>query len=536
MENHKRIPWNLWLSGVKIIRYTLAALGLAVLTILFGMGLMLTAAWLLAAAALRPSIADLHVAIVGVRFFGLSRAVLRYLERLIAHDATFRILAHIRTRLFTGFVDERHQLGMRKHSGDVLTRMISDIDSLESFFLRGLSPLIVSSFTVILIASIVACIDAQLGMLIVLTFLIPGIAGFIYLQTHNKNSADNAADKRAFMHENAVDFIHGLPDILIFDRDESIAQRFLATARAEAAARISTITSRHKLTLFLNLSATIGVITIIAIGIAHPQTIPRLWLAPLTVGILSLMEVALAFAPTGEAFATTQASAQRIADLPQKDQVTDFAAHTTEPATLQVDNLTVTYDGLVAVFSDLSFVLPAGEILLVTGYSGTGKSTLLHAIAGLIHVAAGRIRWGDADFTHSNCTICMQNDHLFAGTVRENLTLGRSLPEEHLANAIKRTLLTDVINSLPQGMDTWLGEQGARLSGGERQRLILARTLLSPAPLILLDEPFRHLDSQTTQEIQRNIFASRTEKKSWILAIHHSTEIFFPNCGIIKLE
>jgi thiol reductant ABC exporter CydC subunit len=490
---------------------------LSTATITAGVGLIGTSAWLISAAALHPSIAMLQVAIVGVRFFGLSRGVLRYLERLTSHETNLRILGNMRVWFYTklerlapaGLMDER--------GGDLLSRAIDDIDSLELIFIRVVSP----ALTALLVTLGMVWFSGQyapgLAWLLGGFLVFAGICLPLLIRTLSHKLAIRQVGQRAELNAFLVESLAGMADLLLFNRvkHQRTELEGLNRGYAVTGSRLALVGGLQS-----GLSQLLG-------GLA--AWLALVWLIPaVTQGTLDgvmLAVLALATAASFEAVAPLPAAAQyldgslaaarRLFELADREAAIPESIQlpTKLPEgipTLEVKDLLLRYgSGLPPALDGVSFTLPPGKKLAVVGPNGAGKTSLINVLlrgwdysSGKIHLGGNDLRNLTLETVRSAFSLAPQRGHLFDMSLRENLTLGRQdIDPQKLQQALDAASLTNFIAGLSAGLDTQVGEHGLRLSGGERQRVILARALLQAAPILILDEPFRQIDTALTQEI-----------------------------------
>ncbi len=484
-------------------------------TIASGIGLMATAAYIISAAALHPSIAELQVAIVGVRFFGLSRGVFRYLERLVAHDTTLRLLARWRIRLFQALEPLAPARLLGYHSGDLLTRLVGDIASLENFYVRSVSPplvaLVVAVATCLLMCSFGGTFAWELLLFACLAGI--GLPAIALLLSHRLGP--KILLERAHLAMLMVDGIQGMADILAFGQAAMYREKV-----RQAGQRLSQLQFRMSVfTSMLNsMSSLLGNLAMLAVLALAIQRVDGVFLGVVALIALTCFE---AFQPLPLAalnYSASRAAAGRLYELVDAvPQVTDppqphpapreaglefkgvsfqYPQDSSEPETSQTFKL-----------KDISFSLPPGKHIAIVGESGAGKSSLAHLLLRFWEYQDGHILFGGEELRsyhqeqiRSRVAVVPQNIYLFSATIRQNLLVAKpGAGEAEVIRAAQQAQLHEFVTSLPDGYDTWIGEHGLRLSAGERQRLAVARALLRDAPLLILDEPAANLDPLTEQ-------------------------------------
>jgi thiol reductant ABC exporter CydC subunit len=489
---------------------------------------MATAAYIISAAALHPSIAELQVAIVGVRFFGLSRSIFRYLERLVSHDVTFRLLAHWRVWFYQALEPLAPSRLMRYHSGDLLSRVIRDIGSLESFYVRTVSPPLVALLVIIASILFLGGFGAELswGLMVFLMLAGSGLPLLIFILS--RRLGPQIIHSRARLSTLLTDGIQGMPDLLIFDNSKKQAKRVIQAGEQLTwlQTRMAGITAMQ--TSMGSLLANLGMLTVLMLAI---QKVSQSQLNGVFLGVVSLTALTCfeAMQPlplVTQNFDANLAAARRLYELVDAPPaVTDPAEPIDLPGDsgLEVQNLSFQYppwneeeipsDSSTFGLKNISFSLPQGKHIALIGPSGAGKTTLTSLLLRFWEYQQGSIRMGNhelhqyrQDDIRKRIAIITQNTYLFSATIKENLLIAQpQATDDEIIQATSQAQLHDFIQSLPTGYDTWIGEHGLRLSAGERQRLAIARALLKNSPLLILDEPTANLDPITELAVLNSI-------------------------------
>jgi thiol reductant ABC exporter CydC subunit len=492
----------------------LAAAILGFLAIGTNVGLMGTSGYLIASAALRPdTILLLWVPIVGVRFFGLSRAVFRYLERLISHDLTFRVLARIRVWLYTHLEPQTPQLLETRRSGDILGSVISDVEQLQNFYLRVLAPPAIALLTAVLGYSILASYDQTLGLLLVGMMILGGVILPWLSHRMSRSAGNEIVEVRAELYTESTDLIAGLSELLLYGRMEEAIARWEINQK-----RLNQLqTQQHRIGAFIGglmmllTNMAMWIALVIAIGLTASHQLNGIAIPTVILVVLASFEAVSPLPLAFQQWTQTKASAGRLfqlADSPSsfehKDEPNQLSVQDSQ--VLSVRNLRFRYtDQETEVLRGIDFTLTPGKHIAIVGESGAGKSSILQALLNLRPYQAGSIQLFGSElsqlsdsYVRKQFAVVSQDTYLFNTTIAENLRLGK--PDATLAEleaAAWTAQLHDWIVKLPEGYETIVGEWGTRLSGGERQRLSLARALLRQAPIVLFDEPTTGLDSLT---------------------------------------
>jgi thiol reductant ABC exporter CydC subunit len=534
----------------------LLASGLQVLAVGSGLGLMGTAAWLLSAAALQPSIAALQVAIVGVRAFGLSRAVVRYCERLVAHDVTLRLLARLRTAFFRSLVPLAPAALTSQRRGDLLARAIEDVQTLEGLFARLLGPSLAALGVAALVAMLLAPFGGRLALAALAGLALGGALGPGLAARLAAAPGRRLVHTRAELAAGLADGVAGSAELLAFGGETDHVARMVGLDRAAVRAQRQTVSAAALAASLAALVADLTAIAVLALAVPAVRSgrMDGVALAAVTLLTLASFEAVSALPQAWQGLGAVRAASARLAELAEtppavrepdpaepptvtgQEDLASARVARIEPVSpanrasvLELRGLRFSYPGAIRpALDDVSLTLDATGRIAIVGASGSGKSTLLHLLLrfwdappGAILLEGRDVRRLSSDAVRSRMAFAAQRAHVFTGTLRDNLTLGRSQPEARALQGVLLGLGLDAfVARLPAGLDTWVGEEGEKLSGGERQRLALARALLREAPLLLLDEPVAQLDALTARAVMREV--GRCGRGRATLMVSHS--------------
>ncbi len=525
------------------LRILLAAfLGFA--TVASSIGLMMTSAFIIAKAALHPSIADLQVAIVGVRFFGISRGLFRYLERYVSHDLNFRLLARIRVWLYQRIEPLAPARLQAYRSGDLLTRLVADVDELENFFIRVLAPPLVAIGIIALTWALLSLFSPAAALAVVVLLILAGAAFPLLVQTLGRRPGQQHIALRSRLNAHLVDGVQGMADLLAYGAEA----RYLAQVDAlnQETGRVQNRLGAIAALNDAGVQFIMNIAVVIALAFAVPAVtsgaLSGVHLAVIALGVMAAFEAVQPLPLALQHLSATLAAARRIFQvvdappavtepphpLPCSKQREQVAKRTGDAPVLTVRELSFRYGpNEPLALQNITFTLPPGGRMAIVGPSGAGKSTLVHLLMrfwdfdqGRIELEGRDIRDCAGDDVRARFSVVSQTTHLFNATLRENLLLARpDASESDLWEALAQAQLADFVRDLPQGLDTWTGEMGVQLSGGERQRLAIARALLKDAPILLLDEPTANLDAATERALWRDL--SRLMARRSVLLITH---------------
>ena len=497
-------------------------------TIASGIGLMATSAYIISAAALHPSIAELQVAIVGVRFFGISRGIFRYLERLVSHDVTFRLLARWRVWFFQALEPLAPARLWQYHSGDLFSRVIGDIGTLEGFYVRAIAPPLVAILIMIIMAIIFNTVGPAYAWVLIVFLIFGGVGLPVLMNFFSKNISPQIIQARSNLNKEIIDGIQGMPDLLTCSPADVQIQRVNQAGRQLTGlqARMAGLSSIQSASVVLLANLCMVAILIFAIQSISQDQLAGVLLGVLALGALTSFEAVQPLPVAAQHLESNRIAAGRLYELVDAEPIVTDPA---DPETLPDDNYlairdlsfkypiqslaetSIAYSDFV--LKNIGFTLPQGTHIAIIGPNGAGKTTLIDLLQRFWEYQYGSIkldgnefqRYRQADIRSRIATI-PQNIYLFSTTIRENLLIARpEATDEEIIYASQAAHLHDMVQSLPDGYNTWIGEQGLRLSAGERQRLAIARALLKDSPLLILDEPTSNLDSTTEKAVLDSI-------------------------------
>ncbi|WP_043261042.1 thiol reductant ABC exporter subunit CydD [Streptomyces sp. e14] len=521
------------MSGPRRGRLALALL-LGSLALGSAVGLMATSGWLISRASQHPPVLYLMVAVTATRTFGIGRAVFRYAERLVSHDAVLRMLADTRVAVYRR-LERLSPAGLRRvRRGDLLTRLVADVDALQDYWLRWLLPagsaLAVSAASV----AFTAWLLPETGAVLAAGLLAAGVGVPLVTGAVSRRAEHRLAPARGALATRITDLLTGTAELTVAG---ALPDRAARARRADAA--LTRIASRAATATALGdgLTALVSGLTVTAAALVGAQAVADGRLSGVILAVVVLTPLAAFEAVLGMPLAVqyrqrVRRSAERvheILDAPEPVREPDRPRQApARPFPLVVKGLTARYAGQDRdALAGVDLTLEEGRRVAVVGASGSGKTTLAQVLLRFLDPEAGAYTLGgvdarslDGDDVRRLVGLCAQDAHLFDSSVRENLLLARKdATEPELRDALARARLLDWTDSLPDGLDTLVGEHGARLSGGQRQRLALARALLADFPVLLLDEPAEHLDLPTADALTADLLAA-TEGRTTLLVTH----------------
>ena len=523
---------------VRLLNFLKGSWGWVALSVLLGsltigasVALMGTSAWLISEAALHPSIAVISVAIVGVRFFGISRAVFRYLERLVSHNVTFRLLSRLRVWFYEKLEPLAPARLMEYRAGDLLARIISDVGTLENFYVRVVAPPLTAILVMIGVSIFLASSDPRLAALLIGFFLLLGLILPILAQTMSQRPGSDVITQRADLNIQVVDGIQGIADILAFGHAQDRLLKITSTGKSygDSQKRLARINGIHSgLSIFMSNFALL-VVLFLCIPVVAAGRLDGVILASLALITLSSFEAVTPLPLAAQMWVSSREAARRLFEMVDTKPAVSEQAPTNKTITnyeLQIRDLSFTYPNQsIPALRHITINIKPESSIAIVGPSGAGKSTLANLLLRFWDYESGEIRLGGEslkayapDEVRERIGYVSQNTYFFNTSVYENLRMARRrVTREEVAAAAHAAQIHDFIMGLPKGYDTLIGEQGLRLSGGERQRLAIARAIIKDAPILILDEPTANLDTLTEIQVLETLFALMRRKTSLLI-------------------
>ncbi|MGY1525590.1 thiol reductant ABC exporter subunit CydD [Streptomyces sp. MN3] len=521
------------LSGARRGRITLALL-LGALALGSAVGLMATSGWLISRASEQPPVLYLMMAVTATRAFGIGRAVFRYAERLVSHDAVLRMLADTRVAVYRR-LERLAPAGLRgTRRGDLLTRLVSDVDALQDYWLRWLLPAGAALAVSALSVGFTAWLLPEAGAVLAAGLLLAGAVVPLLTVAVARRTERRLAPARGDLAIRVTDLLSGTAELTVAG---ALPARSEGTRRADGV--LTRIASRSAAVTGLGdgLTALVSGLTVAAAALVGVQGVTSGRLDGVALAVVVLTPVAAFEAVLGMPLAVryrqrVRHSAERVYEVldarpPVREPETPRQAPVS-PFPLTLRGLTARHPGQDRdALAGLDLTLERGRRVAVVGPSGSGKTTLAQVLLRFLDPGAGSYTLAGVDAralggddVRRMVGLCAQDAHLFNSSVRENLLLARKdATEADLRDALRRARLLDWVDGLPDGLDTLVGEHGARLSGGQRQRLALARALLADFPVLVLDEPAEHLDLPTADALTADLLAA-TEGRTTVLVTH----------------
>lgn len=528
-----KLVWRL-LGFMKPLRgWILISTMTGLATVAAGVGLLGTSAYLIASAAFHPSIAELSVAVVGVRFFGISRGVFRYLDRLVSHHVNFKLLSILRIWFYNCLKLLAPARLIHYQRGDLLSRAIGDIDTLDQFYVRAVSPVISAIFATVGFSMLVGSWNVRLGWILaaglsVTSFVLPAL---VYI--FSRGPAKQLVDQRAILSQTMLDTLRGAAEIIVFQQQEEeltqINRVSLQTNRAQVGLAHSQGLSNGMNAVLTQ--GTVALMLLVGIPLVRTGELDGIMLAVIVLITMASFEISIPIAQAAQFWESSLQAARRLFEMAdQQPAIIEpvIPVSVPEKPNILIRNLSFQYHGNLPLAADhLNIDLPYGRKIALVGENGSGKTTILNLLMRFWDCQPGEILIDGIPVQEFSPKELRQRigyvspgGAIFQTTLRQNLLLANpGALDADLLRVLDSVQLGEWVQTLPDGLDTWLGASGLTISGGQLQRIQLARGLLMDAPIYLLDEPTTHLDVETETRLI-SLFRSIFQNRSLVWVTH----------------
>ena len=534
------------LPFIRLFKFAKFPLILGLVLMIFGlgssMGLLTVSGWFLAATAIAGlgTLFNFFYPSASVRGLAIGRTVMRYFEKIVTHDATFRILSKLRVQVFEKIIPLSPAVLNRYRNSDLLNRLVSDVDTLDSLYLRLLAPFFTAAFVIIAMTIGLSFVNIPLALglglfLLILLMIIPTV--FYRL---GQEFGERLIQARATYRTQFLEFIQAQAELLLFNAEDKLKEKMSVTektwqedqAKEEKLSGFSTA-----LVLFLNGLLISGMLWFASNADFGTDEYHTAYIALFTFAALAAFEIIM---PLGAAFlhiGQVIAAAERVTEIIEQKPLVEFNGNEefeTKVRLISAKDLSFSYPGQeTLVLKNLTLDLEQGQKIAILGKTGSGKSSLLQLLVRNYDANQGQLLLAEKPISaYSENTlrnqICFltQRVHVFSDTLRQNLHFASAdeISDEKMIEVLHQVGLSKLLEQEGKGLNLWLGDGGRPLSGGEQRRLGLARILLNNAPILLLDEPTEGLDRETERHILRLIL-QHAENKTLIMVTHRLSSI-----------
>ncbi len=528
-------PYFFWMALAALIGFATTGSGI---------GLLMTSAYIIAKAALQPPMVTLQLGIAGVRFFGLARGVFRYAERLISHNITFKILAKLRVWFYDAIEPLAPARLMHFKSGDLLQRVVDDIQSLENIYTRVLGPPLTALLVAALMWFLLGVYSLQAALLILCFHTLAGIGVPLLTRQLSRGLSVGIMKRKAEQQVLALDLFQGIGELQLYNQLPAhlAAMQSAESGKLQLQRKNAIIEGLHEsLTGLLMNGALIAILWALIPSIST-GAVNGISLTVITLAVMASFEPFLPLPSTLKHLEADQHAGERLFEiLDAKPETVAPASPLPFPAehTIEVEKLSFTYPSSTAKALDrLTFTVLPGEHIAIVGPSGAGKSTITslfmrfwNSNEGSISIGGHNISLFDPEELRRQIALVSQRTYLFAETIRENLTLAAPGASD---DDLKKALTAAGLGHFTPKLDEWCGQHGMKLSGGERQRIAIARILLQRAPIMILDEATANLDGVTEREVTETLNAISAGKT--LITITHRLKAMEQYDRILVLE
>ena len=519
-------------------------LGLVLMILGLGssMGLLTVSGWFLAATAIAGlgTLFNFFYPSASVRGLAIGRTVMRYFEKIVTHDATFRILSKLRVQVFEKIIPLSPAVLNRYRNSDLLNRLVSDVDTLDSLYLRLLAPFFTAAFVIIAMTIGLSFVNIPLALglglfLLILLIIIPTV--FYRL---GQEFGERLIQARATYRTQFLEFIQAQAELLLFNAENKLKEKMSATEKTwqEDQAKEAKLSGfSTALVLFLNGLLISGMLWFASNADFGTDEYHTAYIALFTFAALAAFEIIM---PLGAAFlhiGQVIAAAERVTEVIEQKPLVEFNGSEefeTKVRLISAKDLSFSYPGQeTLVLKNLTLDLEQGQKIAILGKTGSGKSSLLQLLVrnydanqGELLLAEKLISAYSEETLRRQICFLTQRVHVFSDTFRQNLQFASAdeISDEKMIEVLHQVGLSKLLEQEGKGLNLWLGDGGRPLSGGEQRRLGLARILLNNAPILLLDEPTEGLDRETERQILRLIL-QHAENKTLIMVTHRLSSI-----------
>ncbi|MDK9780587.1 cysteine/glutathione ABC transporter ATP-binding protein/permease CydC [Vibrio sp. B172a] len=514
---------------------------LAFLTLAASIGLLTLSGWFISAAA----VAGLTIARetfnymlpgAGVRGAAMARTAGRWGERVVSHNATFKLLTDLRIFFFKKLAPLIPGRVSTLRDADLLNRLVADVDAMDHVYLRLVSPVIVGIFGILSLTAVLAFFDWHLALLLggILTVML--LVWPVLFYKLGKHNGEHLTQNKAQLRVATLDWLQGYSELSLFGAEERYRNVILEKQKQLLSNQFvnANLTGMASgLLMLANGLTLVAMLWFAADGVGGRTPDP--WIALFAFATMASFEILMPIAGAFQYLGQTLTSARRLNEITLAEPDVVFPETSKregdKPLNIEFDKVDFTYpDGQQKVLKDLSLSLPLGSKTAIVGQTGSGKSTLIQLLCRYWDVNQGQVSIGGAplqDWSESDLraaiTVVSQRVDVLNGTLRDNLLLAApEATDEQLADILTKVDLANLLDE--PGLDAWLGDGGRQLSGGEKRRIGIARALLRDAPILLLDEPTEGLDKRTEQTVME-LFKQHFTNKTVVFITHRLIEL-----------
>lgn len=535
-----KIWWRLLMLFKPYAGWMLLGILLSTMTLFANIALLAISGWFIASMALAG------VAGVAMNYFspaamirGLSiaRTAGRYAERLVSHEATFRVLAELRSWYFQHLAALSPAVLERYRSGDLYGHMSADIDTLDSFYLRVLTPFVVACLAFVAIVAVAAAYDTRLAWVMVGMLLLAGVGLPLLMLRLGQQLGAAQVEQAAQLRIAAIDGVQAMAELTVAGAADQQAERIYSNSQQliNTQTRMARVSGLAQSGLLLLANLTVFLMMLVAIPLLQQGVIAPADLAMLALFSLAAFESVLPLPEGFRLLGQVKAAAERLFAITDQAKLAEPIDACVKPTQMRWQFAEVDFryaEDQAWVLKGFNFTIQPGEKVAVLGPTGAGKSTLIELLLANRQPNNGQVMLADhalndyrLDDVRSWISVAPQKPYLFNASIRDNLRLGKpGASDEEIDKVCEIAQLSDWLAEQPDGLDTWVGETGVKLSGGQMRRLAIARALLKEHELLILDEPHEGLDAVTAHKLFAALFA-QLRHRSLLMITHQQTEL-----------
>ena len=509
---------------------------LGITVILTNVGLLALSGWFIAAMGL-AGVGSIHMEYflpaAAIRALAIMRAVGRYGERLVTHEATLRLLSDLRVWFYIHLEPLAPARLQRHRTGDLLSRIRADIDSLDNVYLRVLAPSVTAVVCVIAVVAFLAHFSPGAAAADLLGLVLVGLGLPVAAYRASRRPGERAVARRGRLRADIGDTVRGFEELQVFGAlaRHTARQETAYAALAQAAGQETRVEAAAGSAALFLMQATMLAALAIAVPLAASGSLPPADIAMVTLLVLASFDAVSGLPGAYRALGQTLAAARRIFEIVDSEPaVRDPAQEAAVPARFDISFRAVSlrYDAAEAwALEDVSLDIPAGTALGIMGPTGSGKTSLSHILLRFWEFQEGEVLLGgvpiralSGETMRGLCAVIAQQTHLFNTSIRENLRIARpEASDAEMERALQEAGILDEVRAMPEGLDTMVGEMGMRLSGGQARRVAIARAFLKDAPILILDEPTEGLDA-LSERIVADALARLMQRRTTLLISH----------------
>lgn len=500
---------------------------LSLLATLANVALMATSGWFIAGMAIAGVLGtqiNYFLPSAGIRGFSILRIISRYGERLVTHEATFRVITAVRVWFYERIEPLAPARLQGLHSGDLLSRLRADVDRLDRFYLSILLPLLVAAIAVLLFTVFLAMHSAMAALVNLGMLLLAGVGIPLAVNLLGNAAGRDKVALESQLRTHVIDGVQGLAELMVHGADDAQSERIEAASHAmiKRQETLAGLAAMSQAALVLLTGAAVVGGLLVTIPLVRSGLLPPANLAMIALFTLATFEVVAPLPNAFKVLGETLASARRLFALvdaePEVPEPTLPITHSVQAADIEFRDVHFAYAGRAPVLKGIDLRIEAGERIAILGATGSGKSTLINLLLrfwaadqGTVLFAGEDVRAWSGNALRRRLAVVSQHAHIFNATLRENLLIANpTASEDDLLQACEQAGIAEFIRQ--RGLDSFVGEAGIKLSGGQRRRLTLARALLRDTPVLILDEPGEGLDARTEQTLIQGLIADRPEQ------------------------